>query len=70
MAVRKKKPTWETLVAKKKDVKNYALSESFTVGEYIDHKTFGLGYVQDSFGDKIDVLFEDKARLLKHMVMF
>ncbi|MBC76032.1 MAG: hypothetical protein CME64_08440 [Halobacteriovoraceae bacterium] len=66
-----KKKSWTEIVAAQKDeAKTYKTSNSFYVGEYIDHKKFGVGYIQDSFGNKVEVLFEDKVRTLIHMVMF
>lgn len=67
----KKKLTWSELISKKKsDTKKYSTSESFYVGDFINHNNFGVGYIQSSFGNKIEVLFEDKIRTLIHMVMF
>lgn len=67
---RKKKLSWQQTIENKKDVKCYLMSDSYYVGDFIVHNSFGLGYIQNSFADKIEVLFEDKVRLLKHMVMF
>lgn len=68
---RKKKMTWrERMKVKKEMTKTYNSNQSFYTGDIISHKNFGLGYVESSFGNKIDVLFEDRARTLVHMVMF
>lgn len=68
---KKQKVNWTNLIAKQKGTtKNYKTTDSFYVGEYIDHNSFGVGYIQSSFGNKIEVLFEDKMRVLIHMVMF
>ncbi len=73
-SMRKKKKlklTWPQLVKKtKSDAKTYEKSESFYVGDCISHKYFGVGFVQLSFGNKIEVLFEDRIRTLIHMVVF
>jgi hypothetical protein len=67
---RKKKLSWSDRVKTKKQSKSYGVNDSFYIGDFIDHKKFGLGYIQDSFGNKIEVLFEDKVRTLIHMVVF
>ena len=68
---RKLKLTWRQLMKKSKtDAKAYEKSESFYVGDCISHKYFGVGFVQLSFGNKIEVLFEDRIRTLIHMVVF
>lgn len=68
---RNNKLTWPELMTKKEqEAKIYTTSSSYYVGDYIKHQSFGVGYVQDSFSNKLDVLFEDKARTLVHMVMF
>ena len=67
---RKKKLSWAERTKTAKDTKSYGTSESFYIGDFIEHKKFGLGYIQNSFGNKIEVLFEDKVRTLIHMVIF
>lgn len=43
----------------------YMVSERFTVGDTIDHKAFGLGFVVNEVGmNKIEVLFEKGRKLL------
>ncbi len=45
--------------------RNYAIDDSFSVGEWIDHKKFGTGYVLAQPGrGKIAVLFEGGERSL------
>lgn len=66
-----KKLSWTDITDKQKNnLKSYSTLSSYYVGDCIEHKSFGLGYIQDSFGNKIEVLFEDKVRTLIHMVMF
>lgn len=68
---RNKKLSWsDCMKGQGKDTKSYSTNQSFYVGDIIQHNSFGLGYIQDSFGNKIEVLFEDKIRVLIHMVMF
>lgn len=68
---RNKKTSWkERMKVRKNLTKNYNSNESFYTGDIICHENFGLGYVESSFGNKIDVLFEDGAKTLVHMVMF
>lgn len=66
------KVKWADMVPDKKenDFKDYSSSSSFYQGDLIHHFKFGRGFVQSSFGNKIEVLFEDKMRLLVHKVMF
>lgn len=62
---------WPDLIKKQKvDSKDYRTSGCFYVGDYIQHNHFGVGYIQNSFANKIEVLFEDKVRTLIHMVIF
>jgi hypothetical protein len=66
-----KKVTWTDLMKKMKgEASEYNKSASFYQGDYISHTKFGLGYIQTTFGNKIEVLFEDKVRLLVQRVVF
>ena len=48
-------------------VRSYALSESYSAGDRIDHRTFGLGVVEGSIGrGKISVRFPDTRRVMAH----
>ncbi|MCO4753958.1 MAG: hypothetical protein KC478_05725 [Bacteriovoracaceae bacterium] len=68
---RNKNVSWsELMTSKKTDSKSYKTSNSYYVGDFISHTTFGEGYIQGSFGNKVEVLFEDEVRTLTHMVMF
>lgn len=66
------KVKWEEAVIKKtaEEFKKYSSSASFYTGDMINHTKFGKGYVESSFGNKIEVRFEDKMRLLIHKVVF
>ncbi len=65
-----KKLKWSDLMnIRKGETKPYQSASSFYVGDYITHKSFGMGYIQSSFGNKIEVLFEDKIRLLVHRIL-
>lgn len=46
--------------------KKYSLEDSFHKGDFIEHKTFGTGYVKSIHANKIEVFFEDKNRVLIH----
>lgn len=74
MAKRRKigKPKWVDMVPEKssEDFKDYTATSSFYTGDLIHHFKFGKGFVESSFGNKIEVLFEDKMRLLVHKVVF
>lgn len=66
-----KKVTWNDLIGKMKgEASEYNKSASFYQGDYISHAKFGIGYIQTTFGNKIEVLFEDKVRLLVQRVVF
>lgn len=66
-----KKITWTDLMNKMKgEASEYNKSASFYQGDYISHSKFGIGYIQTTFGNKIEVLFEDKVRLLVQRVVF
>ncbi len=66
-ATRRTKQNWEEIMkgASTKPRKAYSMSGSFAEGDWIEHKTFGLGCVQ-SFTppNKITVRFADSTRLL------
>jgi hypothetical protein len=47
--------------------KSYSMKESFTMGDVIDHPTFGQGVVEKLIdNNKIEVLFQDDYRTLLH----
>ena len=47
--------------------KSYTIKGSFTMGDVIDHPTFGQGVVEKLIDDnKIEVLFQDDYRTLMH----
>lgn len=61
----------ESVVAKLEDtIKKYSSTESFYKGDLIEHERFGRGRVQTSFGNKIEVIFQDKMRILIHRLLF
>lgn len=44
----------------------YSTAESFTEGEWIEHKTHGVGKIKAVRGGKIDVAFDSGLRTLLH----
>lgn len=52
------------------ELKKYSSWESYYQGDFIDHDRFGQGRVQSCFGNKIEVIFEDKMRILVHRLVF
>jgi len=66
-APRKSRQTWEEVMqeASSRPRKSYAMSGSYGEGDWIDHKTFGIGCVQ-SFTppNKIVVRFADSTKTL------
>ena len=44
----------------------YSVRGSYRAETIIDHPTFGLGVVTDSFPSKIEVCFEDGVKTLMH----
>lgn len=44
----------------------YNMKKGFEVGAALDHPKFGLGFVVESNGQAIQVLFEDESRQLVH----
>ena len=44
----------------------YNMKKSFEVGTALDHPKFGLGFVVDTSGQAIQVIFEDEQRSLVH----
>lgn len=51
-------------------IKEYSSSESFYKGDLINHNHFGKGRVETSFGNKIEVIFQDKMRILIHRLIY
>lgn len=64
------KDKWREATEKSKTIKNYSSNDSFYAGDVLSHTKYGLGHVETSFGNKIEVRFEDKIRLLIHKLMF
>lgn len=46
--------------------KMYSPQQSFQIGDQISHPTFGLGYITDVRGPKIDVKFGRETKILIH----
>jgi hypothetical protein len=44
----------------------YRMSVEFSVDTKIEHPKFGVGFVVESFTDKVNVAFEDQSRVLVH----
>lgn len=60
---------WEEGLKKAaKSLRDYSSASFFNEGELIDHAKFGKGLVEASMGNKIEVRFEDKTRLLMQKV--
>ncbi|MEG2140280.1 MAG: hypothetical protein RRY20_05780 [Bilophila sp.] len=59
--------TWQrTMNLTAASARPYAMTESFAVGDVIDHPKFGNGVVQEVFPpDKMQLLFRDGSRLLR-----
>jgi len=54
-------------IAGAKPKKEYTLRGKFTVGDVIQHPTFGVGFVQSNLSnEKIEVLFQDDFKNLVH----
>jgi hypothetical protein len=49
---------------KKSAAKDYSPTHPFKVGDNIQHKTFGLGFVTSVTGKKMEVLFKETKKLL------
>ena len=68
-ARRGRKVSWTALVAERdlSQARNYMVSATFEGDELIDHSLFGIGVVLEAVpGNKIQVLFEQGAKLLVH----
>jgi hypothetical protein len=64
---RKTRQSWEEIMreAADKPHKQYSMSGSFNEGDWIEHKTFGLGCVQSfTAPNKITVRFTDSTKML------
>lgn len=58
---------WTEAMAKANaKAKNYTIKDTFIVGDFLDHKKFGPGVVQQLIDDKIEVLFQHEIKLLVH----
>ena len=57
---------WAHLMGEKEvSVKDYSIKENFAVDQKIMHPKFGAGFIQKIVeNQKVEVLFEDKARVL------
>lgn len=76
--VRKKKKTSSSATSHKQiyhdlqqkigaeNLQPYNIRSQFGENSALDHPKFGVGYVTSSMSDKIEVCFEDSARLLVH----
>ena len=51
-------------------IRLYCEWETFYTGDVIQHKTFGKGRVQLTFGNQIEAIFPDKERVLLHRPLF
>lgn len=59
--------TWENEIRSGKPIRPYSISATFSEGQLIDHKKFGLGHVvQIASPEKIIVAFESGERTLIH----
>ena len=66
----KHQETWIKHTTKKNsNQKDYHSSDNYLIGDILSHKSFGLGYVQLTFGNKMEVIFEDKVRVLVHKIL-
>lgn len=63
-----KKPKWKDAVAEQPDeaFAPYAMSSTFTEGDFVDHAKFGKGVVLIAEGGKISVLFQEGIKRLLH----
>ena len=63
---------WEKKISdlKGQTAKSYAIGESFSKGDLIEHSKFGLGVVEEvRVGKKIQVLFRDDFKTLVHSIV-
>lgn len=66
---RKSRLNWQNLMTDSStELKKYSFRGSFGTGDLIDHASFGKGYVTSAHENKIEVLFEDKLRILVHNI--
>jgi hypothetical protein len=63
-SIKTHKNLWGSATSTPTTIKEYLLTESFHLGDLINHPKFGKGSVEQSYGNKIDVRFEDKVRTL------
>ncbi len=66
---RGRKVNWTALISERdlSQARNYMVSATFEQDELIDHSLFGVGVVLEAVpGNKIQVLFEQGAKLLVH----
>ncbi len=64
-----RKANWKVLVSERdvSQARNYKVTATFEKDELIDHSMFGIGVVLEAVpGNKIQVLFEEGAKLLVH----
>lgn len=50
-------------------LKPYNAATNYYIGDAVEHDSFGVGFVTDSFGNEIDVLFKDGQHKLTHLVV-
>ncbi len=44
--------------------RDYSMTSTYSVGEIVNHQTFGKGIVMKLFANKCEMLFKDKERLM------
>ncbi|HUJ18025.1 MAG TPA: hypothetical protein VL197_08525 [Nitrospirota bacterium] len=56
---------WEAGLAEAKGKeRDYSMAAKYSVGDVVNHQTFGKGIVVKLYANKCDMLFKDKARLM------
>jgi hypothetical protein len=66
-----KKPTWQEAMDKLGNkvhslARIYSIRDCYEEGDWLNHPTFGLGFVVETGENKVDVAFEDERRVLVH----
>ncbi len=66
-----KKPTWQEAMDKLGNkvhglARVYSIRDNYEEGDWLNHPTFGLGFVVETGENKVDVAFEDERRVLVH----
>ena len=52
------------------NLKVYSKNRTFYRGDILVHQEFGIGYVQSTFANKIEVMFGVKKEILTHKIIF